>query len=237
LSGAIRFDQLPEMMFKSHNYPIEVMHSLDTAIRTSDSEKIARLVEQIVNILEVGGNTPFYSRAVYFNAVNLLITGVSQRMGDDNRTVQEIGARIMLRSYTIAEMIDIIKSTANQLQQVLHTNQGKSGLTDILEYIDGHINSFNLSLQSVANEFGMSASAFSKMFKEKAGLNYKEYIDSLRLSRAKDMLKNSNIQIEQIASEVGYESVTSFYRLFKKNIGIAPGEYRQAAEKLHDGKK
>ena len=73
---------------------------------------------------------------------------------------------------------------------------------------------------------GMSASAFSRSFKEIIGKNFKEYVDELRILRARELLTGSDLPIEAIALQVGYENVSSFYRFFKKYTGVAPGIYR-----------
>jgi YesN/AraC family two-component response regulator len=175
------------------------------------------------------GNAPYFTRSIYFIAANLLIIGLSRKIGDENAIVQEIGMRLMCSHYMLSEMINIIEATSNHLCQLMDKYQKRTDLTHVLEYIERHINSYALSLQRIADEFDMSASTFSKMFKEKSGLSFKEYVDGLRISKAKKMLQDTNIPIERVASEIGYETVTSFYRWFKKHIGIAPGEYRIAA--------
>jgi YesN/AraC family two-component response regulator len=102
-------------------------------------------------------------------------------------------------------------------------------MADVLSYIDANISSPSLSLQMAADHIGMSASAFSRSFKEKVGKNFKEYVDTVRTLHAKKLLSQTDMTIEQIAASVGYDTLTSFYRMFKNGTGIAPGEYRQAS--------
>jgi len=125
---------------------------------------------------------------------------------------------------------------------LLHTSQTlsdtaraavESTLSDILRSIESQIGSVTLSLQTIADEVGISASAFSRMFKEKTGRNFKEYVDGLRVSKAKELLLQTSLSVEEIALQVGYETPTSFYRLFKKCVGLTPGEYRQMKDSLH----
>jgi AraC-like DNA-binding protein len=80
-----------------------------------------------------------------------------------------------------------------------------------------------------ADHIGMSSSAFSRSFKEKVGKNFKEYVDAVRTLHAKKLLAETDITIEQIAASVGYDTITSFYRMFKNCTGITPGEYRQTS--------
>ena len=103
-----------------------------------------------------------------------------------------------------------------------------SPYTKALSFIYNNISSSDLSLQKVADHVNMSASAFSRAFKEKVGRNFKEYVDTARIQQAKRLLRETNTSIDQIAISVGYDNLTSFYRMFKKCTGIAPGEFREA---------
>ena len=80
---------------------------------------------------------------------------------------------------------------------------------------------------------GMSPSNFSRSFKDMVGKGFKEYVDELRLLKARELLGRDELSIEEIAQRVGYENITSFYRFFKKQTGVAPGVYRDAARQAN----
>jgi AraC-like DNA-binding protein len=153
-------------------------------------------------------------------------------LGEGNDTVRQIGMRTMLSHYTIPEMVNILHVTSSQLETIIAENVQKfSPMAQVLTFIDANIASPALSLQMAADHIGMSASAFSRSFKEKVGKNFKEYVDALRILHAKKLLAETEKPIEQIAASVGYDTITSFYRMFKHCTGVAPGEYRQASQK------
>lgn len=64
------------------------------------------------------------------------------------------------------------------------------------------------------------------MFKQKTGENLTDYINNVRIEKARDILRNTNTKIGDIAGLVGLESRTTFLRVFKKLEGISPNEYR-----------
>ena len=72
------------------------------------------------------------------------------------------------------------------------------------------------------------------MFKTFMGVGYKEYLTRIRIERACEMLKTSNLKVYEIASQSGYNDYVSFVKSFKKEIGITPQKYRRAA---HDSKR
>lgn len=67
----------------------------------------------------------------------------------------------------------------------------------------------------------------SSIFKEKTGINFSEYLNTLRIERAKELLTNIDLRIQDIALQVGYQNVNSFIRTFKRSSGLTPGEYRK----------
>lgn len=83
----------------------------------------------------------------------------------------------------------------------------------------------DISLESCADHVGATSHLLSKAFKYEVGINFTEYLTELRMDKAKVMLKESDIMINEIALLVGYQP-SYFIRLFKKLEGITPGRYR-----------
>ena len=77
----------------------------------------------------------------------------------------------------------------------------------------------------------MTASYLSYLFKVKSGSNFKEYIDGLRLERARELLSGTDMKVEEIARAVGYDNSYSFTRFFKNNMGLTPKEFRAMRER------
>ena len=84
----------------------------------------------------------------------------------------------------------------------------------------------NLMLQDVAREVNMSNSRFSTVFSQQSGQTFTEYLVYLRLNKAKELLRTTDVKASQIASEVGYNDSHYFSYIFKKNVGITPTDYR-----------
>jgi AraC-like DNA-binding protein len=85
----------------------------------------------------------------------------------------------------------------------------------------------DLSLGQVAKSVNTSIFYFCKMFKRFTGLNFTEYLSSVRIEKAKNLLLNRNLRISEIAYEVGFQSLTHFNRVFKVLVGQPPTEYRE----------
>ncbi len=93
-------------------------------------------------------------------------------------------------------------------------------------YISQHFSDPNLMLQDVAKAVNMSNSRFSTVFSQQSGQTFTDYLVYLRLNRAKELLRGTNMKSSQIAREAGYNDAHYFSYIFKKNTGITPSEYR-----------
>jgi YesN/AraC family two-component response regulator len=84
-----------------------------------------------------------------------------------------------------------------------------------------------VSLNDVANRFGMSSSYFSKKFKAVTGFGYKEYLTSLRIQEASTLLLTTNKSITDIAISCGFNDSNYFGDAFRRVKGISPNKYRK----------
>lgn len=84
-----------------------------------------------------------------------------------------------------------------------------------------------LSLHELAEELQLSPGYLSLRIKQQTGLNFSEYLMQIRLRRAQQLLRETDIRIVQVAAMVGYTDQFYFSRLFKRATGMTPSEYRR----------
>lgn len=94
------------------------------------------------------------------------------------------------------------------------------------EYINENYRK-DLSLDELSRELDISPYYFSKLFKEETGSNFVEYLTGLRMDRAKELLKDESLSMKEICAAIGYSDPNYFSRIFKKNVGLTPTEYRE----------
>lgn len=97
----------------------------------------------------------------------------------------------------------------------------------LLAYIKGHFWESDLSLTALARETRTSEAYVSYFFKEQTGLNFSDYLEQLRMDEAKRELSSGDRPISDIAASVGYLSLNTFSRAFKRVNGISATEYRR----------
>lgn len=107
-----------------------------------------------------------------------------------------------------------------------------SEINDAKLFMLEHFTNPNLMLQDVAKEAGMSNSRFSTVFSQQTGQTFTEYLIYLRLNKAKELLRTTDIKNTQIAAESGYNDAHYFSYIFKKNTGITPTDYRNQYQDL-----
>ena len=103
--------------------------------------------------------------------------------------------------------------------------QSSSSVERAKAYIAERYNK-DISLDEVSKEVDISPYYFSKLFKEETGENFIEYLTGLRISRAKQLITGSDMTMKEICTEVGYSDPNYFSRIFKKNVGVTPTEYK-----------
>jgi two-component system response regulator YesN len=87
----------------------------------------------------------------------------------------------------------------------------------------------DINLQFISDQFGISPSHLSRIFKEEANMNFIDYIIEYRMQKATEMLAHTDLPIKDIAESLCYSTVQNFSRIFKQIIGVPPGEYRKQA--------
>ncbi len=107
-------------------------------------------------------------------------------------------------------------------------NATQKTIFEIIGYIN---NSFseNITLESISDKYFLSTYYFSRTFKEVTGFNFVEYLNNVRIKEAKKLLLNTDRTINEISSNVGFNSNTHFGRVFKSMEGLSPSEYRKQA--------
>lgn len=104
--------------------------------------------------------------------------------------------------------------------------QSSGVITKAKNYIDTHYIR-DISLDDVSREVEISPYYFSKLFKEETGENFIEYVTNIRMEHAKKLLSSSELSMKEICGEIGYADPNYFSRIFKKNIGVTPTEFKE----------
>ena len=90
-----------------------------------------------------------------------------------------------------------------------------------MNFIDDHFTE-PITLNDVAEMAYMSPNYFSQYFKKVTGQNFSDYLSGLRIKKAQELLKNSDMSVIDIAMACGFHNMSNFYRMYKKHTGSTP---------------
>lgn len=84
------------------------------------------------------------------------------------------------------------------------------------------------SIAELAEQFGLSPRTLNRRFRQATGSSPQQWLQRLRVSEARDLLRHSNLSLSEIAWQLGFQDVSHFGKLFRERSGMSPGRYRQA---------
>lgn len=127
---------------------------------------------------------------------------------------------------------DIIRASVNALVVAVNKlpliqndqNVKDDRLMQMINYMQSNYQT--ITLEDMASEFKLSTPYISKYIKDKSGKTFGEQVTAIRLKRAKTLLKNGNMTIENISYSIGYPNAEHFNRVFKKAFNMTPMQYR-----------
>lgn len=115
---------------------------------------------------------------------------------------------------------------------VIHDTLDDTLIQEAMKFIDDNYNKY-INLQSISSYVHLNPQYFSRYFKSKIGINFINYLSSFRVTKAKDLLLNTDKNITEISEKVGYVDSSYFSKVFLKNVGMAPNQFRCQNKKQH----
>lgn len=139
--------------------------------------------------------------------------------------------RLIDQTETVIEMQVDVKQKLEMIVEHMHQlhkkNTNSTVMQDVKAFIETHYQDSNLSLNMLGDQFNVSSKYLSQLFKEEFGEKFIDYVTKIRIEKAKKLLRESEQPIQEVAESVGYNHAFSFIRIFKKIVGVTPGQYRK----------
>lgn len=225
-------DLLQSECDRSYYYPIEEEVKLINCVKAGERNKAERLINDIFarnldNKMQVE-----LIKCLFFDMASTAIKVASEMHIDYQDIVYENFPHMNAcrAKEDILFMYDRMCELINQRK----SSPTKKLCNDILLYIESNYTNTDICLTDIAQQFNMTVAYISHLFKTQMGIGIADYINRLRVEKAKELLKDSQLKLAEIAEIVGYTNDASFIRTFKKYEGVTPGQFRNASpiEKL-----
>lgn len=230
--GSILFSvDIMNLKSKEYMFPVHKEKQFIESLMSGNVDKARSIYIDIV------GEISEYSFTVVQLVIShlaLTVNNVLRALKKNNAilTLPELDTAFLLPNYveTIEEIntpyFKIFEEISQKLEEKRSTKQ-EDLIRKVHQIIERDYSNSNLSLQSIADELSMSPIYFSRLYKQLTTHALSDIISEIRLNKAKELLKNSEYTIGDIAEKTGFTSSSYFYRIFKNRTGITPSDYRK----------
>ncbi|WAM33815.1 response regulator [Caldicellulosiruptor morganii] len=143
----------------------------------------------------------------------------------------------ILNFETVHDYIDHFKRFVHEATDMVSSLKGilsvKDEIDEAIKFINQNYHK-DINMAMVANHVSLNYYYFSSIFKEKTGMSFLDYLNKVRVEKAKQLLAGTSLKIWEIAEKVGYKNPKHFARIFKELTGLTPNEYRDAQKNLSE---
>jgi two-component system, response regulator YesN len=168
---------------------------------------------------------------IYYDLLNWLQRFIANR----GYSIQDVfaGKDTSFVFHQDSTLEDILRFTHNLYSEALSnvTRFIKSRKSIDVKQIEFYLESnyqWGVTLEQTANQFYISKEYLSKVFKEKTGTSFSDYVTALRMNKAKELVMEAKVPLKEIPELVGYADLAYFYRVFKKYFGVTPGKMHES---------
>ena len=185
-------------------------------------------IKKIVREIKKYDNThPEYIKSMFLEIIlNLL------RIAEDyNEVSLQEQCKISMNLLSKAPTIDTIEHILIRLLNVFSEKSKQSNvgdnITNINNYIQKNYVDFELNLNTIAENLYLTTNYLCFIYKRETGKTINQYITEVRIEKAKELLKSTNMKLYSIANKVGYQDGKYFGKVFLKVVGMKPADYRE----------
>lgn len=222
------FYHFTQLAFNKHTpdtnfYPYELEEKLVLALEKFNFDESRVLICEIAKVLRKEYSVHSFNREVL--GLYAIIKRLIKRMSDD--AIMPHADELADKMYNDSDMISFFHRLFSYSETVLEKKIDKNRvlMQNICDYLEEHYMD-DISLEQASDHIGFSSFYFSKLMKEYLNMSYVDYLTSIRIRKAKELLDKTHKTVSEIAFEVGYTDANYFTRVFKRMEGVTPSNYK-----------
>ena len=238
-NNSVIFYKDMDSFFKYDDYSIleKNQKTLIEGIKTGNLIAVKGKLDEITSYIEQASDKigMEYLKNYYWNTISLINNiRVSISVADNEKKAdskKDIGSlyNMIQKCDNVKELNDLLEEIAISVASKVNSFNNKSIkliLRKAIDYLKEHYNE-QVTLNEVARNIYVSTYYISRMFKKELGKNFVDYLNEIRIEKAKELLKDVQYKAYEIAEMVGIPDAHYFSKLFKKYVGVTPTEYRE----------
>ena len=209
----------------------ELSVKLTRLVTSGDEQGLHDALKEIMTEYILESNLPAWLQQILLNELQAILFHILVRLELEEQEYQKYFSELE-KEHRIP-LIEQITSTLGLYRSLCalvnekKTKEAGKMMPAILAFLDANYGDPDLSLTMVADTFQISVPYLSSLFKASAGVNFSNYVEDVRIEKAKGLLKNTSLSVGEIAAATGYSSTNSFSRAFRRVTGDSASEYRK----------
>lgn len=206
-------------------YPAREVQYFVQQVCTGEKEKALESLEKIEIILAIRKIRPAYRQYYCYRLLSTLLISIK----DNQLPIPEEDIDGLMTFRNPARLFELLRESVSKYCDTVASAQELNNAKlqmQLLEYVDENLTKCELCLTSVADHMNMSVYAVSRLFKERTGTGFKEYVTAKRLDMAYRLLRTTSDNVVDIGKDVGFESASYFSTVFRKKFGVTPVQAR-----------
>lgn len=159
-----------------------------------------------------------------FQMISLLIYEMEHKEKHYKRVTKRLAETLVLELYRL------FSREKSEQRTIEISKNGGVQLREALDYVYKNYMDSSLRIETLARLCGLSETHFRRVFKEQVHMTPSEYVNLVRIQRACELMRKSDMAMDAVSGSVGFESTTSFNRNFKKFLNITPYQWKMHPE-------
>lgn len=216
-------------------YTMEKEQQLINYVKAGDYAAASDIVGEVIGRNLSGGAllSVDMARCLMFDMIGTMVKASAEVLAGQPELYRDnrLAIQALLQCETALQMQEKMLDFLQQVCALVEQRKRSHNVRlkdDVLHFIAERHGDPNLSVTMIADSFDIHASYLSRFFKEQTGDTVSDYINKFRIAEAKRLLLDERTVIKQIAEQVGFYSISTFIRTFKKYEGVTPSIYRES---------
>lgn len=216
----------------SRNYPFDLERRFLLSIERREREEAQRLLNELLGAILFTGGSDFERMKLRVYDLLVLISRTAIQSGaDPHRTLRlnEESSRVLTDFHSIDSLcLWLSGALAGYMDELFTYADAKHAdvIHRCIQYLGEHY-AEPITLREAAEHVYLTPPYLCRVFKRETGVTFNEYLNRLRVSKAKELLRSPELRLTDVAQLVGYGDQSYFTKVFKRVTGLLPSAYRQ----------
>jgi len=206
---------------------LKIWKQLSSELRSSQTESLKRYLQRLPEL--------FREQTLTANDALNLWNLIAENLHEYRPTTDALSDITPLRLHTLVDKFGSFSAMCQYLivqladQQIVRDGSANQHFRRLLRYVETHYMD-SLNLQELCDQYFINVSYCCELFRRETHSTFTQYITRLRMEHARELLTTTSLPLKDICDRVGYNDYLYFDKVFKKNVGCTPSEYRRSRE-------